>query len=166
MERQAHIFGVQAWTVTMCLDDFEGDEWRFRPHGMSHALWILGHLLLERKALANILGMAEEISARDQLFEAGTDPDDVPAEVPADVNGAALLAEFGALHGRFVAHLDTLTPGDLGTETDVEFPMTPKTRLGALQFLLMHESYHVGQLGALRVMAGKGGFLKRMAQSG
>ena len=42
--------------------------------------------------------------------------------------------------------------------------MTPKTRLGALQFLLMHEGYHIGQLGALRVMAGKGSWLKRMQQ--
>jgi hypothetical protein len=105
MDRQAHIFGVQAWVVNQCLDDFGGDDWRFRPHGMSHALWILGHLVLERKALGNILGMDEKIEDRDQRFQIQTRPDDVPE----DIDGKALLAEFGAVHQRFTAHLETMS---------------------------------------------------------
>jgi hypothetical protein len=158
MDRQAHIFGVQAWVVNQCLDDFGGDDWRFRPHGMSHALWILGHLVLERKALGNILGMDEKIEDRDQRFQIQTRPDDVPE----DVDGKALLAEFGAVHQRFTAHLETMTDEDLAQATEEQFPNTPQTRLGALQFLLMHESYHVGQLGALRVMTGKKSWIEKM----
>ncbi|MHC4471613.1 MAG: DinB family protein [Planctomycetota bacterium] len=158
MDKQAHIFGVHAWSTGMILEDFEGDEWRFRPHGMNNALWIIGHLVLDRKALGNILGMSEEITDRDRLFDVGTKPDDVPE----DVDGGALLAEFRELHGRFIEHLGTLTDEDLMVESEMEFPESPKTRLGALQFLLMHEGYHIGQLGALRVMAGKGAWLAKM----
>jgi DinB superfamily len=155
MDKQAHIFAVQAWSVGMILDDFEGDEWRLRPNGMSHALWVLGHVVMERKALGNILGMNEEITDRDRLFDPETKPDDVPE----DLDGGALLAEFQTVHGRFLEHLGQMNEDDLAMATEEEFPATPRTRLGALQFLLMHESYHIGQLGALRVMAGKGSWL-------
>ena len=160
MDKQAHIFNVQSWLVGMTLDDFTAEDWCFRPHGMNHALWILGHLLLERKELGNILGMEEEISDRDHLFEIGTEPEGVPD----DLDGAALLEEYQAMHGRFIEHLGQLTEEDLAAETEAQFPETPQTWLGALQFLLMHESYHIGQLGALRVMAGKGSWMKKMQE--
>ena len=158
MDKQAHIFRVTAWSLGMTLDDFDRAAWRFQPHGMNHALWILGHVLLERKALGNILGMGEEITERDKLFDVGTKPEDVPD----DVEGKALLAEFQAFHARFLEHLEGMTDEDLAVETEMQFPESPQTRLGALQFLLMHESYHVGQLGSLRVMAGKGSWMKKM----
>ena len=45
------------------------------------------------------------------------------------------------------------------------FPSSPKTRLGALQFLLLHECYHVGQLGALRVILGKGSWMDNLPKA-
>lgn len=102
--------------------------------------------------------MEEKITAQDRLFDVGTDPD----QVPDDVDGPALLAEFQALHGRFLEHLDGMSAEDLAAKTEMQFPESPQTRLGALQFLLMHEGYHMGQLGALRVMTGKGSWMKRM----
>lgn len=158
MNRQAHIFKVQAWSLGMTLDDFTDEEWRLQPEGMNHAVWILGHILLNRKGLANHLGMSEEITDCDNLFDVGTSPMDVPVEV----EGPALLAEYQELQARFIEHLEAMTEEDLAVETEVEFPLTPKNRLGALQFLLMHEAYHMGQLGVLRVMAGKGSWMKRM----
>ena len=125
---------------------------------MSNALWILGHVIVDRKMLGNILGMDEEITQRDRLFEAGTKPDDVPE----DVAGEEVLAEYQAFHERFVTHLQGLSDEDLNHPTEAQFPMTPQTRIGAVQFLLMHEGYHVGQLGALHVMMGKGAWFKKL----
>jgi hypothetical protein len=42
---------------------------------------------------------------------------------------------------------------------EFEFPNQPQTRLGALQFLCMHEAYHCGQLGQIRVQLGKGSWM-------
>jgi hypothetical protein len=126
---------------------------------MNHALWILGHVLLDRKMLGELLGMEVENKDRDRLFDVGTKPEGVPEEIA----GPEILAEFRAFHEAFAAHLDAMTDDDLAVPTEVEFPMTPQTRLGALQFLLMHEGYHVGQLGALHVMNGKGGWLRKLA---
>ncbi len=124
---------------------------------MNPAIWILGHVLRERKLCANLLGMEEPITPRDDLFDRGTRPEDLPG----DLEGAVLLDEFAELHPRFTGHLERMGPEDLARGIEVEFPATPKTRQGANQFLLMHEGYHLGQLGALRVMVGRGSWMDR-----
>jgi len=44
--------------------------------------------------------------------------------------------------------------GDLDAPVDARFPGVDRTRLGALTFLVQHDSYHIGQLALLRKPAG------------
>jgi uncharacterized damage-inducible protein DinB len=155
MIRMKEIYGVNHWMAGACLDGFAGEDWWTRVSGSNPAIWQLGHILSSRKYVAGILGAEVTESPVDELFGIGTNPDDLPR----DLDPAALLEEFNQVHAAMIAHLETMTPEDLEADVTDEFPMMPKTKLGALQFLLMHESYHLGQLGELRVMLGKGSWL-------
>jgi uncharacterized damage-inducible protein DinB len=158
MIRMMNAWNVNAWVVGRILDGFEGEDWRGRPSGANPAIWLLGHILMERKLLCRELGMDEPPVERDALFAPGTRPEDVPAEI----GGEQLAAEFEALHGRLIGHLESMRAEDLEAPVETDYPEMPKTRLGALQFLFLHESYHVGQLGSLRVMLGKESWLANL----
>lgn len=155
MIRQIHIWSFNDWVLGRILDGFTDEEWWTRPGGTNPAIWILGHILMERKVLGKILGadLASDLApdATDRLFEPGTKPDDLPR----DLDGRALVEAFHATHRRFVEHLEGLDEAALEQSMDPLFPTVPPTRLGALQFLLMHESYHIGQLSTLRMMLGR-----------
>ena len=152
MIRMINAWNIDAWLLGRILDGFAGEDWRTGPEGSNPALWILGHLLTERRHLCRELGMDEPVVERDSVFGRGTKPEGVPE----DVSGEDLAAEFQEVHGRFVRHLEAMSAEDLEVPIENEYPEMPKTRLGALQFLFLHECYHIGQLGTLRVMLGKG----------
>jgi len=154
--RQIGVFGLTEWIVTASLRGFSVDDWWERPGGANPAIWITGHILAHRRILAGLLGLPVEPSGNDRHFARGTSPDDVPA----GLDGRALLKEFRAFHKTFVESLEAMDPAALDEPIDVDFPNVPKTRLGALQFLCMHESYHAGQLGQLRVVLGKGSWMR------
>lgn len=157
MIRMMGVWNVNAWIVGSALDDFSGDEWRARPSGANPAIWTLGHLLGGRRHVARELGFDVPEVERDRLFDMGTNPE----EVPADLDPAALLAEFQEFHGEFLGQLEGMDTAILGEPVMNHYPQQPKTRLGALQFMLMHEAYHCGQLGMLRVQLGKGSWMKK-----
>ncbi|MHC4472378.1 MAG: DinB family protein [Planctomycetota bacterium] len=151
MIRMVNAWNINDWLVGQILDGFEGEDWWKRPEGSNPAVWILGHVLLERKHLYRELGADVEGGESDTLFARGAKPEDLPS----DLSPGALVEEFHSVHGRFVAHLSEMSEADLEVAVESEYPEMPKTRLGALQFLFLHETYHVGQLGTLRVMLGK-----------
>ena len=156
MIRQIGIFGVNEWIATASVRGFSVDEWWERPGGANPAIWILGHIYTHRRILAGFLGFEVEPSELDRHFARGSRPDDIPAAT----DGRALAKEFRAFGKTFTAQLEALDPTSLEESIDVEFPNQPKTRLGALQFLCMHESYHCGQLGQVRVLLGKGSWMQ------
>ena len=50
--------------------------------------------------------------------------------------------------------VDAASAEELETAVDARFPGVDRTRLGALTFLVQHDSYHIGQLALLRKPAG------------
>ena len=155
MIRMINLWNINMWLVGKCLEGYEGDDWRKRPEGASPAVWILGHILTTRKFLERVLGTGVPHEDWEERFAMGSDP----AELPPDTDGGDLLRDFQETHRRFIKHLEGLAASDLEVEVEEEFPESPKTRLGALQFLFLHESYHVGQLGVTRVQLGKGSWM-------
>jgi len=156
MIRQIHTFGGNDWLVARILDGFEGEDWWARPQGMNSAIWLLGHLHMERKQLGRILGGDFPEDERDGLFGSGTDPEDLPR----DLDVPALRTAWHETHARFVDHLESLDAAALEAPIEGQIPFGPPTRLGALQFMLFHETYHVGQLGAIRKMLGKPSWMR------
>jgi len=156
MIRQLGIFGLTELIATASVRGFSLDEWWERPGGANPPIWVMGHILAYRRVLAGLLGFDVEPSEIDEHFTRGSSPDDIPVAL----EGRALLKEFRAFHKTFVAQLTAMDPAALDEPIDVEITTISKTRLGALQFMSMHESYHVGQLGQLRVQLGKGSWMR------
>jgi uncharacterized damage-inducible protein DinB len=155
MIRMMGVWDVNAWILGAALDGFSGEDWRARPNGANPAIWTLGHLLGGRRHVAREMGFDVPVVETDRHFDMGTNPDDVPA----DLDPAAMLAEYQDFHGEFKAQLEAMDVATLNEPVENEYPRQPKTRAGALQFMLMHEAYHLGQLGMLRVQLGKGSWM-------
>jgi len=156
MIRQIGVFGVTEWIVTASVRGLSVDEWWERPGGASPPIWVMGHILTHRRILAGLLGFTVEPSENDGHFARGSSPDDIPT----GLSGKALAKEFRTFCKSFKEQLEAMDPSTLEEPIDSDFPNMPQTRLGALQFMSMHESYHAGQLGQLRVQLGKGSWMQ------
>ena len=152
MQKLTNLWKMHEWTMGKIFDGFSAEDFAERVHGLNPANWIIGHMTGSRKHLGNWLGMEFEFTDADKPFDMGAKPDDMPN----DVDGETLLAEFMRVNEAFMKHLESLTPEDLEHKIENEFPLQPKTREGALQFMYFHEAYHLGQLSAIRVQLGKG----------
>ncbi len=69
----------------------------------------------------------------------------------------AVAAAWRGVGERIAARLPLLTPAQLDAPAPGSFPGGDPSVLGALAFLSLHESYHLGQLGYLRRLLGREG---------
>jgi uncharacterized damage-inducible protein DinB len=158
MIRMLNVFKVTGWLTQKILDGFAGDEWRHMPEGSNHALWILGHIHDSRRYLARVIGLDLPQEDWEHHFDMGTKPEDVPEEI----TGPDMLAGFMKTHEEFIGYLGELDPSVLDEEIKDRFPEMPQTKLGALQFMQLHESFHVGQLATIRKALGKTSWMADM----
>lgn len=116
--------------------------------------WVLAHMTATRDQLSRLIG-AEPVLPPELVkrFARGAAPlaDAAEARPLAD-----WIADFDRSQERIGAALAALPPERLAAEFDgSRLPGKPTTLAEALAFFHFHESYHVGQLGVLRRLAGK-----------
>ena len=134
--------------------DFTDDDWLYRINGTSsHALWLLGHLAVSRRALLRGSGKERPPAPWEAAFTKGSRPMDgkdgpSPQALKADLVASGELLE---------AHLGSLTPEQAAAPYSRTMPDGSSTIDGAAHFLHWHETYHIGQLGLLRRACGKPG---------
>lgn len=136
------------------VDGLEGADW-LRPAvaGGSHALWLLGHIAASRRTILRGIGRERPRAAWEEFFGKGSRPGDGPGESsPAEL--LADIAESGTI---LESHLATLDADQASAPFPRKLPDGATTIDGALHFFHWHESYHIGQLGLLRRVSGKGG---------
>lgn len=155
------LFKTTAWLIDQAVSDFSEDDYRCRPEGHNPALWILGHVEVCRRHLGLKLGFDMGAADHDAVFNKGGSPD----QMPDDLNGEHMLGAFRKTHRHFIETLGSIEPRELSAPIDSVFPNMPKTKAGALRFMFMHESYHTGQLGSLRLLVGRGAVLSRSSSS-
>ena len=139
--------------LDLLVEGFEDHDWLVRGGGGNHAQWLLGHLASTRRWALREFGLsgAEELPW-EKHFGMGTSP--TPA---SDDIAPALLREAFLKNGEALrAWMQSLTP------EQAELPFKPfpdgsRTVGGAMHFLYFHETYHLGQVGLLRRIAGKKG---------
>jgi len=147
-------FAFHRAVVTMLTRDFTPEDWtRKLPGGHNDAHWILGHLTTVRRQALGTLGRPVAPEPWMELFTRGARSGEnerypAPAEIVADflARGEDLQAAFAGL-----------SPEVAARPFERELPDGSKTVLDALGFFLFHEIYHLGQISALRLAAGKGG---------
>ncbi len=135
--------------------DLSPEEWLRRPdEKCNHIAWIVGHLLWTRKRLLARLG-AEWSEPWLDLFARGARCDDAAA-YPA----ASTLLDGWRESSRVLAGaLDTVS-ADVLAQPSTQGPPTADGKIsGVVNFLAIHETYHVGQASYLRGWLGHKGLM-------
>lgn len=75
-------------------------------------------------------------------------------DIPAYPSLGDLIIQWDHLAAGLVGCLELLSDEQLRAPSSRRFPIRDKSLLGALAFLVQHESYHIGQLSLLRRIHG------------
>ncbi len=113
--------------------------------------WVLGHIVASRNDIFALLGEPPVWNEADAApYVRGSHELDPAAARPL----TAILADLDRSQEQLTARLERLTAAELAT---VRGDSTIGKQLAFLQF---HETYHVGQTGLLRRLAGKEGVIR------
>lgn len=133
-----------------CLDGLSEEQADVRPSGATNSAGFVGaHVADSRYFLLRLLGAARENPLAAAL-DGARGIDDLASRPLLAAVTAAWHAAAQALDER----LATIGAAELDAPSEARFPVADRTVLGALAFLVQHDSYHVGQLALLRKYAG------------
>ena len=125
------------------------------PGGGNCANWVLGHILSTRNAIHRLLGLDPALTASQaERYTRGSDP--VTAEQPG-LSLAEMQAAIATSQEAVSAAIPKLGPDQLSRVVTLPDPLGEGTIAEHLGLLIFHESYHAGQLGVLRRLAGRAG---------
>jgi uncharacterized damage-inducible protein DinB len=138
--------------LDLLTDGFDDADWLRRGGAGNHAQWLLGHLARSRRAALRAFGQPVEEQPWEQDFAMGQRPTPQSDDIAPAQLREAFLKNGAALR----AFLQSVSP-ERAAESCKPLPDGSDTLAGAAHFLHFHESYHLGQIGLLRRMAGKKG---------
>lgn len=145
-EEVKSIFKFNAFVINKNLEDVTHDESVISPLGGGNSInWILGHIILNRDYLLELLGfegMCDENT--EKFYSQGTQ---AVAKKDA-VEISTLLKIYNDSQVKIMQALD---------ETDIR---GDKEKMDNIPGLSFHEAYHAGQTGVLRRVIGKTGMIK------
>lgn len=145
--------GVNVWLFNTALKDMAIEHVIIRPRDKGNSiLWNAGHVTTSRYFLGNILGL-EAKHPWGELFDRGQSivEDDKYPSIEEIKSG------FEDITGKLMARFEAITDEELKAEHGYSFPIQDKTRKGAITFLSLHESYHMGQFSYIRRLLGLDG---------
>ena len=146
------------WAAAKNLDGISHDDSVIRPAGGANdGNWILGHMIAVRNKLLPVVGgQAIWDDARIGSYVMPS-TDDTSGRLPFD----ELRSAFNTTHERLVAGIARLDDATLTQKA----PFSPggdpnETVQSLLAKVVVHESYHTGQLGIVRHAMGKSGAIR------
>lgn len=146
----AEILRLNTKLFRNCLAGLTDAAASVRPSSTTNsAAFVAAHLADSRFFLLRVTG-AQSPSPLARYLDGARSIDDLKQSPPLAEVLAAWTAAAHTLRDRFAA----LTPEALDGPPAAHFPAAGKTMLGALTFLVPHDSYHLGQLALLRKHAG------------
>lgn len=147
----AHGYSLNAWAFGRCVDDFSTADWLVHDNIGHSARWISGHIVVYRHRALRLMGLPSDRLPWANVFKKGTSPDDVPPTLDC----AAIRVAFYDAQQTMKPAWDSITEAQVNLPLEHVLPDGGDTVLAGLRFLAWHETYHVGQLGMLRRVAGK-----------
>lgn len=133
-----------------CLADLTDEQANVRPSGtVNSAAFVAAHLAEARFYLLKLLG-AEQPNPIARYLANARSIDDLTQCPPLAETLTAWTAAAHALRER----LEQIPGSELDAPITTRFPTPDQTVLGALSFLVQHDSFHIGQLALLRKHAG------------
>jgi len=151
----AHNYGFNSDFLVKMVSDLSPEEWLRRPdEKCNHIAWIVGHVVWTRKALLGRLG-TEWSQPWLGMFARGTKCEDGAAYPSPD----ALLDAWREVSGVLAGTLDTVSEEALAQPATSGPPSTDGKESGIVDFLAIHETYHIGQASYLRGWLGHKGLM-------
>ena len=132
-----------------CLSDVSEEvAARVVAKGTNSMIFIAVHLFDARIFMAQIAGTVlshpyPEVAAAQRV-----------QDIPAYPSLGDLIVQWNHVSTALAGCLELLSDAQLQAPSSRRFPVKDKSLLGALSFLIQHESYHVGQLSLLRRING------------
>jgi len=146
----ADLLNLNTRLLRNCLDGVDDAVARHRPTaGTNHLAFLTAHLVDARHFLATTLGVPLENPLAAQL-EYGKTLDEVGELPPL----ADLVAGWERVSAHLASQLSGVTSSRLDADSGLRFPVQDRSVLGAVAFLVQHDSYHIGQMALLRRQLG------------
>jgi uncharacterized damage-inducible protein DinB len=146
------LFGMNAYCVKVNTAELTHTDSLIQPAPMGNCLnWVLGHVVSSRKGILKLLGHEVELQNDYTRYLRGSDPIGKSEEAR---EFQEILADFQQTQQLIEAALADISVESLQVKLDDE------TVAEKLAFAYFHETYHVGQTGMLRRLAGKKGAIK------
>jgi uncharacterized damage-inducible protein DinB len=137
------------------VQDLSPEEWLNRPNEKAnHITWIVGHVTWTRKMLLGWLGTEWSQPWLD-LFARGVKCEDGAAYPSPD----ALMDAWREVSGVLATTLDSVSEDVLSQPVTKGPPSADGKVSGVVNFLAIHETYHVGQASYLRGWMGHKGLM-------
>lgn len=145
--------------LTANLQDLTHDDSLASPSPGGNCInWVVGHVVASRNSMLKLLGR-EPIWDDDHAapYRRASDPVTPDTALPL----TEIVEAFGASQERLIEGLKSLTDVDMAARAPMSFFKGDEETVGsALAAFLFHESYHIGQTGVLRRVAGKAGAVR------
>jgi uncharacterized damage-inducible protein DinB len=146
----AGIFRVNSQLTERAFEGIEAKDLCVRPLDRANSLqFILGHLTTYRYSIVQTL-TGEVTCPFGELFIRGIEPR--PAVEYPEVS--RIFPIYRDISKELLERLSSAPENLLTKELPRRFPNGENTVLGGLSFYALHDSYHVGQLGAVRKLLG------------
>jgi uncharacterized damage-inducible protein DinB len=147
--------GYVAAVMKMNVADLSQEESLIRPGpGGNCVNWVVGHIMSSRNKMLRLVGKEPIWSeAEEALYDRGSESMTDPARaLPLE----RMLADFEASQRPILDGLAAMTPEQLSAKAPFSPGNNKNETIGSLLAgLVFHESYHIGQTGVLRRIAGK-----------
>ena len=156
-ELLVRMFALAHGALHTNLDGVTNEESLAQPQPGGNCIqWAVAHIVATRDQVARLVG-AEPVLAP-ELGKRFTRPA-APVVGRADVRPMAdWIADLDRSQERLAGAIGALAADRLAAPFDgARLPGRPKTLAEALAFFHFHETYHVGQVGLMRRVAGKSG---------
>jgi len=146
------------WAALRNLDGVTHEESIVRPgSGANDGNWVVGHIIAVRNKFLPALGEQALWDEERSASYVAPSTDDTSGRVPFD----ELRAAFVASHERLTAGIARLDDAALAQKAPFSPGNNPEETVQALLTrMVVHESYHVGQIGILRRAMGKDGAIR------
>jgi len=141
--------------LTKMVSDLAQEEWFRHPHeNPNHIAWIVGHSIWARKAILGRLGTEWSQPWLD-LFKRGAPiADDASYPSPA-----AMIESWAESSKLLAAALGSASEEALAQPSTQGPPSADGKVSGVINFLAIHETYHIGQASYLRGWLGHNGLM-------
>lgn len=115
--------------------------------------WVVWHVVMSRERMLLLVDADPVWTAEPRMrYERNSEP---ITDSKDALHFDKIVADLGVLHERLVSRLQAITADDLNVgKVPYNLPADPEPVWDWLQFLLWHETYHIGNTELLRQLAG------------